>query len=89
MSVSIACSLGRRPLQTVTLKGNLHIADPKTAETALLLVLIPDPGLVAGLLLPLVLMADLHTLTVMTGDTVVAITTGPSPLLDTVTGTID
>jgi hypothetical protein len=89
MSVSIACSLGRPPLQTVTLEVNLHIADPNTAETALLLVLVPDPGMVAGLLLPLVLMADLHTLTVMTSDTVVAITTKPSPLMDTVTGTID
>jgi hypothetical protein len=89
MSVSIACSPGRPPLQTVTVEGNLHIADPNTAETVLLLVLIPDPGMVAGLLLPLVLMADLHTLTMMTGDTVVAITTEPSPLMDTVTGTID
>jgi hypothetical protein len=89
MSVSIACSLGRPPLQTVTLEGNLHIADPNTVETALLLVLIPDPGMVAGLLLPLVLMADLHTLTVMTGDTVVAITMEPNPLMDTSTGTID
>jgi hypothetical protein len=89
MSGLIACSPGRPPLQTVTLEGHLHIADPNTAKKALLLVLIPDLDMVAGLLLPLALMADLHTLTVMTGNTVVAITTEPSPLMDTVTGTID